>query len=75
MTADPYKKQLFEMRLMDIYHKYSWLSYELSIQEFIKLFPVEFKRGKPLVPDRPVGVDLDRDVFLEVLVAFRQSFS
>ncbi|MBC8054081.1 MAG: hypothetical protein H7Y13_13530 [Sphingobacteriaceae bacterium] len=75
MIDDPYRKRLFEMRLIDIHTKYSWLSDELSDKDFIKLFPVFYKRGKPVLPDRPAGYDLDRQVFLEVLVAFRQSFS
>jgi hypothetical protein len=63
------------MRLTDIYNKYSGLSYELSLSEFIKLFPVIYKRDKPVLPDKPVGYDLDKQIFLEVLVAFRQSFN
>jgi hypothetical protein len=75
MTPDPYRKRLFEMRLIDIYNKHSWLSYEVSVSEFIKLFPVTYKREKAVLPDRPAGIDLNKEVFLEVLVAFRQSFS
>ncbi|MFD2163399.1 hypothetical protein ACFSJU_13410 [Paradesertivirga mongoliensis] len=74
MHYDPYRTKLFEMRLSDIYNKYSWLSYEFSLKDFISMFPVVYKRGVPVPPDRPAGGDLDRDVFLEVLVAFRQSF-
>jgi hypothetical protein len=75
MALDPLRNRLFEMRLIDIYRKHSWLSYELSEKDFIKLFPVHYKNNRPLTPDKPVGFDLNREIFLEVLVAFRQSFS
>ncbi|HEX8376634.1 MAG TPA: hypothetical protein VF602_02375 [Pedobacter sp.] len=75
MTADPYRERLFEMRLIDIYNKHSWLSKELPLPDFIKLFPVVYKRDKPVLPDKPGNFDLDKHIFLEVLVAFRQSFS
>jgi hypothetical protein len=63
------------MRLIDIYHKHSWLCEEISVQDFIKLFPITYKRDKPVLPDKPASFDLDKHIFLEVLVAFRQSFS
>lgn len=75
MNLDPLSGRLFEMRLIEIYQKHAWLSDEISQKEFIKLFPIVFKRNKPVLPDKPVGYDLDKQVFLEVLVAFRQSFS
>ncbi len=75
MTSDSYRALLFEMRLTDIYNKHSWLSDELTLHQFIKLFPIVYKRDKPLLPDKPVGFDLDRNLFLEVLLAFRQSFN
>lgn len=75
MITDPLQIRLFEMRLMDIYQKHSWLSDELSEKDFINLFPVTYKKNKPVMPDKPVGFDLDRQVFLEVLIAFRQSFN
>ncbi|MEJ6978943.1 hypothetical protein WG906_00680 [Pedobacter sp. P351] len=75
MNHDPFRGRLFEMRLIDIYNKYSWLADELSQKEFIKLFPVKYKNSKPLLPDRPAHVDLDKQIFLDVLVAFRQSFN
>lgn len=71
---DPFSEKLFEMRLYDIYKKHSWLSYEISQEGFVKLFPVNYKKGRAILPDKPVGFDLDKSVFLEVLVAFRQSF-
>jgi hypothetical protein len=74
MAVDSINKHLFEMRLIDIYEKHSWLAHEMSQSDFIKLFPVRYKINKPQLPDKPVGFDLDRDVFLEVLLAFRQSF-
>jgi hypothetical protein len=74
MNQDPYAQRLFEMRLTDIYNKYSWMRQEISLTQFIRLFPVQFKRDKPVLPDKPVGFDLDKNIFLEVLVAFRQSF-
>ena len=69
------QERLFQMRLNDIYQKHSWLSDEISIEDFTKLFPVEYKNNKALTPNRPAEIDLDRDIFLEVLVAFRQSFN
>ena len=75
MTQDPLNERLYEMRLADIYRKYSWLSDELSLSEFIRLFPVTYKKNKPQLPEKPVGFDVDKNIFLEVLVAFRQSFS
>lgn len=75
MNPDPLRGRLFEMRLIDIYNKYSWLASELSEKDFIKLFPVNYKFNRPLLPDKPAHFDLDKQVFLEVLVAFRQSFS
>lgn len=75
MNTDPLRGRLFEMRLIDIYTKHSWLAQEISEKEFIKLFPVHYRHNKPLLPDKPVGFDLDKRIFLEVLVAFRQSFS
>lgn len=62
------------MRLIDIYEKHSWLKEELSETDFIKLFPVIYKKDKPLLPEKPVGYDLEKGIFLEVLLAFRQSF-
>ncbi len=63
------------MKLADIYNRTEWLHYEISITDFVKLFPVEFKKGKPIRPDKPEGFDLDRDTHLAVMVAFRQAFS
>ena len=74
MSSDPYAKRLFEMRLEDIYNKYSWLKSEISLKEFIKMFPVVYKSNKPAELIRPQGFDLSRDIFLEVLVAYKQSF-
>jgi len=73
-NQDTLSEKLFEMRLHDIYNKHSWLSYEISQDDFVKLFPVFYKKGRAVLPDKPVGFDLDKSVFLEVLVAFRQSF-
>lgn len=75
MEQDPYKERLYAMRLTDIYNRYSGLSYDLPLQDFIQLFPVVHKRGRPVLPDKPIGYDLDKQIFLEVLLAFRQSFS
>lgn len=75
MNKDTIADKLFEMKLAEIYEKHSWLKNELPLKEFINLFPVSYKNNKPLKPDKPAAFDLDRDVFLEVLVAFRQSFA
>ncbi|HEY0897694.1 MAG TPA: hypothetical protein VGD90_00110 [Sphingobacteriaceae bacterium] len=73
MSQDPFAGKLFEMKLIEIYEKHSWLKHELSEQEFIKLFPINYKHNKPVELIKP-AFDLDRDIFLEVLVAFKQSF-
>ncbi|RVU00537.1 hypothetical protein EOD41_11075 [Mucilaginibacter limnophilus] len=73
--TDPLSASLFEMRLQDIYRKHPWIKYEISMQDFVNLFPVRYKNGKPLKPEQPASVALDRDLFLEVLVAFKQSFN
>ncbi|WP_423149377.1 hypothetical protein [Rubrolithibacter danxiaensis] len=74
MSEDPYERRLFEMRLSEIYSKHSWLSYELTLEQFIRLFPISYKNNKPVPIDKPANFDLDKNVFLEVLVAFKQSF-
>ncbi|HEY0667127.1 MAG TPA: hypothetical protein VGD22_03060 [Sphingobacteriaceae bacterium] len=71
--ADPFAEKLFEMRLKDIYDDHSWIKDELTAEEFVALFPVEFKNRKPRELNMP-EFDLDRDTFLKVLVAFKQSF-
>ena len=67
-------KRLFEMRLIEIYEKHSWLHHEISQANFIKLFKVHYKADRPQLPEKPSEIDLDRDLFLEVILAFRQSF-
>jgi len=74
MTEDPYTERLFQMKLAEIYQKHSWLSYELSESEFISLFKIEYKNDIALSPGKPEGIELGRDIFLEVLVAFKHSF-
>ncbi|GAB2690251.1 hypothetical protein GCM10027037_11490 [Mucilaginibacter koreensis] len=64
----------FESKLAEIYNKSTWLKYELPLHDFINLFPVKYEKGKLLKPERPAEPDLDRDTFLAILVAFRQSF-
>ena len=75
MKGDPFADKLFEMKLAEIYERHSWLKEEMPLKDFIRLFPITYKNNKPLKPDTPVGYDLDRNIFLEVLVAFRQSFT
>ncbi len=65
---------LFEMRLEEIHRQDPWLRYEMSIRDFIALFPMRYKNGKPIKPEHPAVVGVDREVFLKVLVAFSQSF-
>ncbi len=72
---DQYAERLYEMKLAEIYKRTEWLHYEISQTDFVKLFRVEFKKGKPIRPDKPEGLDLDRDTHLAVMVAFRQAFS
>lgn len=74
VLMDPLAIRLFEMKLTDIYNRTEWLRYEISLNGFIALFPIEYKKGKPQRPDRPAEVDLDRDTFLAVMVAFKQAF-
>lgn len=74
MHTDPLSVSLFEMRLEEIHRNDPWLRYEISIRDFIALFPMRYKNGKPVKPDHPARVGVDREVFLKVLVAFNQSF-
>jgi hypothetical protein len=72
---DQYAQRMYEMKLEDIYRGSNWISDEISLPDFIALFPVEFREGKAIRPDKPKEFDLDRDTHLAVMVAFRQSFS
>lgn len=74
MKDDPLSKSLFEMRLEDIHRADPLLRYEISIRDFIALFPVKYKNGKPQKPDFPADSSVDREIFLKVLVAFGQCF-
>lgn len=74
MNTDPISVSLFEMRLEEIHRADPWLRYEISIRDFIALFPMRYKNGKPVKPDQPAVYGIDREVYLKVLVAFRQSF-
>jgi hypothetical protein len=73
MKTDPFAEKLFEMRLKEIYEAHSWLREQLSAEEFVSLFPLEYKNNTPRELNMP-EFDLDRDIFLKVLVAFKQSF-
>ena len=75
MKDDHLKIPLFEMRLEDIHRADPWLRYEISIRDFIALFPIRYKHGVPVSPEHPATYGVDREVFLKVLVAFRQSFN
>jgi len=74
MNNDYLSVPLFEMRLEEIHRQDPWLRYEMSIRDFIALFPMRYKNGRPIKPEHPAVVGVDREVFLKVLVAFRQSF-
>jgi hypothetical protein len=74
MNTDYLSVSLFEMRLEEIHRQDPWLRYEMSIRDFIALFPMRYKNGRPMKPEHPAVVGVDREVFLKVLVAFRQSF-
>ena len=74
MSHDPLSASLFEMRLQEVYRKHPWIRYEMTEAAFVKLFPVKYKNGKALKPEQPTETALDRDLFLAVLVAFKQSF-
>ena len=75
MKQDPLSLPLFEMRLEEIHRADPWLRYEISISDFIGLFPVRYKHGLPVKPGHPAVYGVDRDVFLKVLVAFKQCFN
>ena len=75
MKDDHLKIPLFEMRLEEIHRADPWLRYEISIRDFIALFPIRYKHGVPVSPEHPATYGIDREVFLKVLVAFRQSFN
>jgi hypothetical protein len=74
MHTDPISVSLFEMRLEEIHRKDPWLRYEISLRDFVALFPMRYKNGRPLKPEQPAVAGVDREVFLKVLVAFSQSF-
>jgi len=74
MKNDPLSVPLFEMRLEEIHRADPGLRYEISIRDFIKLFPIRYKNGSPLKPEHPAAHGIDREVFLKVLVAFGQCF-
>lgn len=72
---DSQQLRLFELKLGEIYNRTEWLQYEIDLQGFIALFPVEFKNERAQRPDMPEDFDLDRNVRLAVMVAFREAFS
>lgn len=74
MTADPLRVSLFEMRLEEIHRRDPLLRYEITIRDFIALFPLRYKHGNLVKPEKPDSFGLDRHVYLKVLVAFGQSF-
>ncbi|MVN92164.1 hypothetical protein [Mucilaginibacter aquatilis] len=72
---DAHQMRLFEFKLEEIYNRTEWLQYELPLQKFIALFPIEYKDDMPQRPEMPEEPDLDRDTKLAILVAFREAFS
>ncbi|WP_345949938.1 MULTISPECIES: hypothetical protein [unclassified Mucilaginibacter] len=72
---DSQQVRLFELKLAEIYNRTEWLQYELPLQQFVALFPIEYKAGRPQRPDMPEEVDLDRNTRLAIMVAFREAFS
>jgi hypothetical protein len=74
MEHDPLSPMLFEMRLKEIHSADAWLRYEISIRDFVELFPIRYKNGRAVKPDHPARLGVDRDVYLKVLVAFKQCF-
>jgi hypothetical protein len=75
MKEDHLSLPLFEMRLEEIHRADAGLRYEISIRDFINLFPVKYKNGRPVKPNHPATYGVDREVFLKVLVAFNQCFN
>ena len=53
MKNDPLSIPLFEMRLDEIHRADPWLRYEISINDFIALFPIRYKNGRPVKPEHP----------------------
>jgi hypothetical protein len=39
------------------------------------LFPIHYRKGVPQRPDAPKELDMDRDTWLAIMVAFREAFS
>ena len=75
MNIDPLSVPLFEMRLEEIHSSDPSLRYQITIRDFIALFPVRYKNGLPVKPEHPAVYGIDRDVFLKVLVAYSQCFN
>ena len=75
MKNDPLGPMLFEMRLEEIHGADAGLRYEIPVRDFVALFPVRYKNGMPVKPDHPAAFGVDREVFLKVLVAFKQCFN
>jgi hypothetical protein len=75
MKNDPLSYTLFEMRLEEIHRADPLLRYEITIRDFIALFPVRHKNGIPVKPEHPAVFGVDREVFLKALVAFSQCFN
>ncbi|HEY1007963.1 MAG TPA: hypothetical protein VGD92_12310 [Sphingobacteriaceae bacterium] len=74
MSEDPFAEKLFEMKLAEIYRSHPWLADEFTEQEFVALFPVSYnKQRRPVELVKP-NRDFYREIYLEVLVAFKQSF-
>ena len=62
------------MKLVQIYRSHTWLADEFTEEEFVALFPVIYNRqNKPMELVKP-NRDFYREIYLEVLVAFKQSF-
>jgi len=72
---DSHQLRLFELKLKEIYDRTEWLQYEITLPDFIALFPVTFKNGEPKRPDMPEDFDLDSNTRLAIFVAYRQAFS
>lgn len=72
---DSHRERMFELKLQEIYQRTEWLQYELPMNEFVALFPVEYKNDRPLRPEMPAEPELDRTTRLAIMVAFREAFS
>jgi hypothetical protein len=72
---DSQELRSFVLKLAEIYQRKEWLHYEIDLPGFMALFPIQYRKGIPQRPDAPKELDMDRDTWLAIMVAFREAFS